>query len=140
VRRPVLVDTSALVALYLDSDAWHAEAVRALAQLREQRRPLLATTDVFDETVTLVRRWGGYARAVEVGTALRESRVLTLVPVDEAAREEAWGLFKRHKNPKLSFTDCTSAAVMGRLGIESVFTFDSDFRGFGLKPIPDLSK
>ena len=134
------MDTSALVALYLDSDEWHAEAVRALSQLRDLRRPLLATTDVFDETVTLIRRWGGYARAVEVGEALRESRVLTLVAVDDAAWEEAWALFKKHGNLKLSFTDCTSAALMARLGIESIFTFDSDFRGLGLKSLPDTRR
>ena len=59
MRMPVMVDTSALVALYLESDARHREAARVMAELRGKKRPLFATTDVFDETVTLVRRWGG---------------------------------------------------------------------------------
>jgi predicted nucleic acid-binding protein len=140
MRRPVLVDTSALVALYMASDARHREASSVLAGLREKKRPLLATTDVFDETVTLVRRWAGYARAIEAGESLRQSRVLELVNVEDDDREEAWDLFRRHKEAKLSFTDCTSAAIMGRLEIEEVFTFDSDFRGFGFKTVPDENR
>jgi predicted nucleic acid-binding protein len=137
MRRPVLVDTSALVALYLEDDAEHQRAADALAGLREKKRSLLATTDVFDETVTLVRWWGGYADAIRAGESLRQSKVLELVPVSDADREAAWSLFKEYNNLELSFTDCTSAAVMSRLELGEVFTFDSDFREFGYKTIPD---
>lgn len=137
MRRPVLVDTSALLALYIDSDAQHRKAASVFGTLREKRRHLLTTTDVFDETVTLVRRWEGYADAVRTGETLRASRILELVVVNDEDREAAWGLFKQYTDPKLSYTDCTSAAVMGRLELEEVFTFDSDFRGFGFKAIPD---
>lgn len=136
MKLPVFVDTSALVALYLTADSRHQEAASVLEGLMESKRQLVATTDVFDETVTLLRRWGGYSKAVEAGEALRTSRVLELVNVDDEAREEAWKLFKQHKGPKLSFTDCTSAAVMRRLELEEVFTFDSDFRGFGFTAVP----
>jgi predicted nucleic acid-binding protein len=138
MRRPVLVDTSALVALYLDADAEHKRAAGVLADFREDRRSLVATTDVFDETVTLVRRWGGYREAVRAGDSLRRSKILELVEVSDQDRETAWALFKEYNNVKLSFTDCTSAAVMSRLELEEVFTFDSDFREFGYKSIPNV--
>jgi len=137
MRRPVLVDTSALVALYLEDDAEHQRAADTLAGLRVKKRSLLATTDVFDETVTLVRRWGGYAHAIRAGEALRQSRILEVVQVSDGDREAAWSLFKEYKNLELSFTDCTSAAIMSRLELEEVFTFDSDFREFGYTSIPD---
>jgi predicted nucleic acid-binding protein len=137
MKRPVLVDTSALVALYLESDSQHREAVNILAGLRDKRRPLLSTWDVFDETVTLLRRWGGYARAVEAGESLRQSKVLELINVNDDDREQAWDLFKKHKEVKLSFTDCTSATIMSRLDLDEIFAFDSDFRGFGFTTLPD---
>jgi hypothetical protein len=131
------VDTSALVGLYLKDDEWHAPARRVMEDLQSQRRPLFTTGDVFDETVTLMRRWGGYAVAARAGEALRTSRALRLIPVDERACDEAWRLFKEHRLPDLSFTDCTSAAIMRRLGIEEVFAFDSDFRSLGFKVLPE---
>jgi len=136
VRKPVLVDTSAIVGLYLENDEWHAPAKKVMAELQGKRRPLFFTTDIFDEAVTLMRRWGGYEVAIKAGEALRESRVMHLVEVDERARDEGWRLFKEHKTPDLSFSDCTSAAIMERLGIEEVFAFDSDFRGFGFTVLP----
>ena len=39
-------------------------------------------------------------------------------------------------DPDLSFSDCRSAAIMNRLGIEEEFAFDSDFRGFGFTVLP----
>ncbi|HXX93352.1 MAG TPA: PIN domain-containing protein [Planctomycetota bacterium] len=137
MRRAVLVDTSALLALTVRSDPHHKKAVSTLAGLKSEKRPLVATTDVFDETVTLVRRWEGYADAVRTGRSLRESRILELVAVNDLDRDTAWDLFEEYKDPKLSYTDCTSAAVMRRLELEEVFTFDADFRAFGFRPIPD---
>lgn len=136
MRKPVLVDTSAIVGLYLENDEWHAPARKVMADLQAKRRPLFSTTDVFDEAVTLMRRWGGYESAVRAGEALRGSRVMHLVEVNERDRDEAWRLFKEHKTLSLSFSDCTSAAIMDRLGIEDVFTFDSDFRAFGYTILP----
>jgi predicted nucleic acid-binding protein len=131
-----MVDTSAIIGLHLAGDAWHEPAKRVMAELERARRPLFATSDIFDETVTLLRRWGGYRSAVRTGEALRSSRVVHLVEVDERARDEAWRRFKEQRTPGLSFTDCTSAAMMGRLGIEEIFAFDSDFGSLGLKTLP----
>lgn len=136
MRTPVMVDTSAIVGLFLEGDEWHEPAKQVMAALQKTMRPLFATTDIFDETVTLLRRWGGYSVAVRTGDALQSSKVVHLVEVDGRAREEAWLRFREHKTPDLSFTDCTSAAMMERLGIEEIFAFDSDFRRFGFKTLP----
>jgi hypothetical protein len=136
MKKPVMVDTSGIIGLYLEEDEWHESAKAILAELQQDKRPLFATTDIFDEAVTLLRRWGGYPTAVRTGEALLRSKVLRLVEVDGRARDEAWRLFNQHKTPDLSFTDCTSVAMMKRLGIEEIFAFDSDFREFGLSTLP----
>jgi predicted nucleic acid-binding protein len=42
---------------------------------------------------------------------------------------EALGLLRRHRERRLSFTDCTSMAVMAAAGIAAIATFDKGFDG-----------
>ena len=139
MTRWILADTSAIVGLFLRDDEWHAPAREALERLKADRRPMLATTDIFDETVTAIRRWAGYRPSVDAGEALRSSRLVTIVPIDEPARESAWRRFRKLNDPHLSLTDCTSFAVMDRFGIKEAFTFDAHFRRAGFEILPELN-
>ncbi len=132
----ILADTSALVGLFMRDDEWHASAKKVLEELRADRRRMLATSDIFDETVTAIRRWAGYRPSVDAGEALRSSRLLNLVPIDEPTRDAAWRLFRKLNEPRLSLTDCTSFAVMHRFGIKEAFTFDAHFRRAGFDVLP----
>lgn len=135
----ILADTSALVGLFLRDDEWHPAAKEVLSDLQSAGRRLLATSDVFDETVTAIRRWAGYRASIHAGEAMRTSRLLSLVPVDESAREAAWALFRKLNDPRLSLTDCTSFAVMERFGLKEAFTFDARFRRAGYDVLPRLN-
>ena len=134
--RWILADSSALVGLFLEGDEWHRPAVRVIEDLRRERCRMLSTTAVFDEVVTSIRKWAGYARAVQAGEILRRSALVRVVPVDDEAREEGWKRFVKMKCPGLSLTDCTSFAVMDKYGIPEAFTFDGDFRkaGYATRP------
>ncbi len=136
MNRWILADTSALVGLFLRDDAWHKPAKATLLELRAAQRRMIATSDIFDETVTAIRRWAGYRPSIEAGEALRTSRLLTLVPVDEPAREAAWRLFRKLNDPRLSLTDCISFVIMERFGLKEVFTFDAHFRRAGFDVLP----
>ena len=134
--RWVFVDTSAFVGILLRRDEWHDPAMRGLEGLRQGRRRLMTSTDVFGELVTSLRKWAGYARAREVGESLQGSALVRIVEVDEGLRKAGWDHFVMHRFPSLSFVDCTSFALMDRFGIEEAFTFDSDFRRAGYRMIP----
>lgn len=134
--RWVLADTSALVGLFLKGDEWHTPAVQGLEELRRGRRKMLTTTDVFSEVVTSMRKWGGYARAVEIGEMLQRSTLVKMVSVDGELREEGWKRFVKHRFPALSLVDCTSFGVMDKFGITDAFTFDDDFRKAGYHTLP----
>lgn len=136
MNRWILADTSALVGLFLRDDAWHAPAKEVLEELRSGRRRMLATSDIFVETVTAIRRWAGYRPSIDAGEALKSSRLVTFVPVDDAARDSAWRLFRKLNDPRLSLTDCTSFAVMERFGIKEAFTFHARFRRAGFDVLP----
>jgi uncharacterized protein len=97
---------------------------------------LVASTDVFDEIVTRFRRIEGHGRAVALGRALREGIFLEVIPVTDTDRERAWALFEEREAVAVSYTDCTSHAVMQRLGIRQIFAFDQHFAKLGLDVVP----
>ena len=135
--KPTFVDTSAIVALVDKSDRHHAAAKKALEQLGEGHVPLVTSTDVVDEVITLTRRRLGHNIAVSTGEALLRSRWCRLLDVDSATREVAWSIFVRYSDQVLSFTDCTSFALMRTLGVSDAFTFDrTDFSAAGFVVLP----
>ena len=127
----IFVDTSAWVALYVQGDRFHGPAAEFWEALRRRSVPLLSTFDIFDETLTMLRSRAGFPAAVEFGEAFLESRILMRQEVDGPLRQEAWRLFKQYRDKPLSFTDCTSFAVLRRRGLRHVFSFDEDFERLG---------
>lgn len=133
----LFVDTSAFVALVDKKDKNHSSATRLLKQLSRARRPLITSTDVADEVVTLLRMRIGHGVAVRAGDAIFDSTWCRLLEIDAALRESAWRLFKRYDDQTFSFTDCTSFAVMTALTLDEAFTFDRrDFGAAGFTALP----
>jgi hypothetical protein len=136
VTQPLFVDTSAFLAVFNPGDERHAEAGRILSSVRSDRRALVSSTDVFDELVGLLNRRLGPDAAVGFGEELRRADHCRLVRVDDEIRDRAWAIFKERRLPKLSFTDCTSSAILTMCRIREVFTFDEDFRRLGHRTLP----
>jgi len=132
----VFMGTSALVGKLLEGDEYHARAVGAMRRLLREGRQFVSTDFICDEVVTRVRGRADHGSAVKAGEAILASEVLALVEVDPSIRKEAWKLFKRYRDQKLSFTDCTSFAVMGKYGVREAFTFDENFAKVGFVTLP----
>lgn len=124
----IFVDTSAWYVVYSRRDRNHRAAVTALKSFRER----LVTSDfIVDETLTLLRARNENRRAVQFGENIIELDWVSVVPVSEKDFASAWNLFREFGDKQWSFTDCTSRAVMQRLGINRAFAFDDHFRQFG---------
>ena len=54
-------------------------------------------------------------------------KVTRYLEINTARRRRAWELFRRHRNLRASYVDCTSFAVMEELYLQAVFGFDADF-------------
>jgi predicted nucleic acid-binding protein len=140
--RAFLYDTWAFVALADRRDPHHDLAVEA-DRLLEERGYVAATTDyIVDETLTLLNVAGGAktATAFAEGLAARsEAQELLIAMVERERQQQALVLFKKlaPSDRRLSFTDCTSFAVMRELGCEIAFTADRHFRraGGGIRPL-----
>ena len=133
---PVFVDTSAFVALVDRRDRNHAAAKRILKQIARQKRQLMTSTYVIDETLTLVRLKVGHGVAVKFGEGLASTNWCRTLDVPEDTRAAAWQIFVRYDDQDFSFSDCTSFALMHAMGLLDAFTFDgSDFRAAGFVPL-----
>ncbi len=127
-RKSIFIDTSAFFALVDRTDRFHDLAVRFV----ESNQQFLTTSNlVAQETVTLIRMRLGHEQAVKAGKRLFEQEMVPLIRVTPADERKAWELLKRYADKRFSFTDCTSFVLMRRLGLQTAFAFDQDFRQFG---------
>lgn len=132
----VFVDTGGWMACADRADPAHEACAGARDAALEAGCILITTDFVVDETLTLIRfRLGLPAGSVwwqqiDGSTRLRWERV-------ESDRfERARHLFFQYRDKDLSFTDCTSVAVMRELKLKTVITTDGHFRQVGFDVLP----
>jgi uncharacterized protein len=126
--RAILVDTSAYFALADRSDQHHAAAV---AFVQTNDRPLVTTDLIVIETLNLVQARLGPTPAIALGKRLLAPATTTALKVTDPDLAQAWRLFQRYRDKAFSFTDCTTFALMARLGLSTAFAFDIHFRQYG---------
>jgi len=123
VRRGVLWDSSAILALLDADDADHERAVAIASQIASERRPSFITNYIEVEAHALLLR--------KLGRALAREWLLTAgLPVTRVLPEEedrAREIIARHSDKNWSLCDAISFAVLDLRGIRHAFTFDRHF-------------
>ena len=135
----LFIDTGPLVAGTYRTDPRHRESVDVFRRISDRTLPyrLLFTSNyVVDETLTRLLYEAGHPAAVQGLHLLRGSTVLRIVHVTQDDEQRADEIFLKYTDHRVSYTDCTSVAVMERLGIDTVFSFDRDFETMGRSRIP----
>ena len=129
--------------LFVDTSAWYAlldrrdpEHEPVAAAVRAHRGRLVASDYILDEAVTLVRYRLGWPLAHRLGAGLRSGDLARLVRVLPTDLDAAWLLFTERQDQRLSFTDCTSFALMTRLKLATAIALDQDFRAMGWMVLP----
>lgn len=91
---------------------------------------------MLDEAITLLARRTTYAFAADRAAKWLASRSLTILRPDEQDESDTLQFFRKYADQHVSFTDCISFVLMGKLGLKSVFTFDRHFvlSGFQVEP------
>ena len=123
----LFVDTSAWYALLDKSDANHHAAVKLKDSLVH---PMVTSNYIADEVITLVRTRLGYEVAVEIGQKLWNESIANIIPMTPQDEKKAWEIFVTYHDKTFSYTDCTSFALMERLGIAEAFAFDEHFKQY----------
>ena len=136
----IFIDTSAFIARYHSRDNRHDDATDYLSKIQSGEAGVtkLFTSDyVIDEVVTTIfARTGSFELTKKYGQTLIESRLIDRLRVDEETLNQSWEFFKRMGEIGLSFTDSTSAVLMKKKEINTVFTFDEHFKKIGLNVVP----
>lgn len=135
----IFVDTSAFLALVNERDNNHIDAAHFIEKIKSGKvrvRKIITSDYIIDETLTRIRYSVGHKEAVEWGKDILASNVIEKIEVEREIFELAWELFQTYSDKKLSFTDCTSFALMKKKGIEKALTFDDDFERIGFMPLP----
>ena len=125
--RTIFVDTGPFYARCIPRDQSHADAVRLWADVKRVKPALVTSHFVLDEVATLLARAVGNRSAVARMREIYASPLFTIETVDREIEEAALDEMEGWNGPPISFTDCTSIALMRRDGIREAFTFDRDF-------------
>jgi predicted nucleic acid-binding protein len=132
----VFVDTGGWVACADRSDPAHVACTAARDATLEAGRLLITTDFVVDETLTLIRFRLGLAAASAWWQQIDGSARLRWERVESDRFERARNLFFQYRDKDLSFTDCTSFAIMRELRLTTVITTDGHFRQVGFDVLP----
>jgi len=127
------VDTSVLYALLDDDDSMHAAADETFRFLVEGEELVTNNYVVLESAAVVQHRLGS--------DAARDlfDRLIPLIGVawvDERLHQTAVTSLLAASNRRVSLVDWTSFAFMRERGIDSAFTFDSDFVAQGFEVVP----
>lgn len=127
----VFLDSSYLKALIDDADDFHKEGIQVFMLLNEQKTQLITTNYIIDETLTLLRVKKNLQAAIKLRDMISAGNpTITIYRVISEDDANAWHWFVNDWS-RLSFTDCVSFAVLKRLEITKVATFDHHFTQAG---------
>jgi uncharacterized protein len=129
--RRVLLDTSAYYAFVDLDDRHHEDASIIMERLASERWRLFTTNLLVAETHALLLKRLGREIALRflMGLEAGSTTVVRVTPSDEA---QAVQLIQRYTDKNFTLTDACSFIVAGRLRINLAFSFDRDFRQYGL--------
>lgn len=131
MRRAVLWDSSAILALIDADDADHGRAVAIAEQLAAEKRPCFITNYIEAEAHVLLLR--------KLGRALARSWLLTgglsVVHILPEEEQRAKRIIADYLDKDWSLCDAVSFAVMDRRRAHAAFSFDHHFVQYGRFPV-----
>ncbi len=124
----IFLDSSFIISYKIENDENHDKSLIIMKKIVNGKYGIPIIYDyIFDEFVTvLLNKAKSLSISVNSGNELIDST--KMLTIDEEAFEKAWEIFKKQKNTKFSFTDCSTLALMKKEDINNIATFDKDFK------------
>jgi predicted nucleic acid-binding protein len=129
----VLVDTSAIIALLVPTDASHGKARRAFERLAAGAARLVVTSYTLVECYALIDRRIGREAVRQFRGEFAPLLEVVWVGVDE--HEQALDIVAAAAASGPSLVDAVSFVVARSLDIEDVFAYDAHFTKAGFAPV-----
>jgi uncharacterized protein len=132
----IFIDTGAFLARYVEKDQFHHHALVFWSELETQRKRLVTSNFVLDETATLLGRRTGHGFAAKRLQNIYASSLIQILRSEKEDELRALDLFIKFADQSVSFTDCVSFVLMTRSKIKQVFSFDRHFDSAGFMRMP----
>lgn len=129
--RQVFADTSWWIALFLDWDPRHQNALAVSADITFHR--VYTTREVLIESLNFVSGMGPRVRLLvqDWFTRAIDSSAIVLLEPGHDEIKESMSLYRARPDKSYSLTDCISFVVMRNLGITEALTHDRHFEREG---------
>jgi predicted nucleic acid-binding protein len=135
----IIVDSSGLISLVVDSDSNHGKALAIAHQFVGTQDKALVPAEVFSETLNILGKKFGHEYAAGAVQAVLESSAFAVVPTSDVSRLDAVEQF-RTAPTGVSFTDCLVMKVADEHGTKDIFGFDKQFEDAGYNILRSLTK
>ena len=128
----VLLDSDALLALYVADDLHHQRAKKTLQNLLRKKGELFVTNLVLQQTVTVISYRLGQKQALDFLKRFNQVD-FQQVFVNKNLTAKSWHVFSKQTKKGTSFIDCTNMVVFKELNMDKIFSFDRFYSRIGLK-------
>ena len=136
MKNSIIVDTSALIAYFIQSEKKH-QCVNSYIKTHPKQEWIIVST-VFSEIMTWLRLKVHPRHAIPIGSFLREQCYYH--PITPSEDEVTWDIYKTYSDKKWSFTDCSLLAVSKEENVPLILSIDHHFhqmKSFGITVVPD---
>lgn len=117
----IFIDTSGFFAFLNKSDENHEEAKKRLSTAVVK----MTSNYVFDELMTLLTARGQKALSITFGEQLRAGTMTGYHFLTASEEEKAWEIYQKFRDHPLSFTDCTTLALLREHRASGLVSFDA---------------
>ncbi len=129
-ERALMLDSGPLISLYIEEDSRKESVKKNLNIFGDQKYPLCIT----NLTIAEVQRRIIYDDHIERGINFLDDIYdgsMNILEIENDDIKMAISIIKKFNDQKISFTDSITMAVMKRLGILKVYTYDIHFTYLG---------
>ena len=130
-REGVFLDTAAIIALAVPTDALHHAANEVMAGLAGDGSPMVTSDYVLMEFLNGSSAPSRRSTAAALARNLLDTRALEVVECSRGTLLGAMDLYESRPDKEWSIVDCSSILICQNRGIRRVFTHDRHFRQAG---------
>lgn len=121
----IFIDSGFLIALFIDKDQWHNNAINLIANIDKlTKKDKILSNLIIEEIITMIGSLVGAKEAVETYNYIHDN--YTIFNENKELYDKSIMTFLKY-DATLSLTDSTKVEIMKELGIHEIISFDSDF-------------
>ena len=123
-------DASFLIALFNSEDIFHPKAIEIIKKVDLLNNPFVTSNIAVAETINALFRTNGSLIAKKFFSSFKKSSIKEFFITKEIFHSAYKLLFQQKSKSGLNLFDCLHVETMKHLNINTILTFDSDFKKF----------